>query len=114
MERCGEYILNEICYMKHNIEFRKCVEELIGLRINTFINLSYNEVKGMIYIDENKKRFSLNYHRIDCSCYQISNLIKKKEINYSMFILCYVYFLFLIIYVICTFIIFQFIYESNK
>ena len=78
MSKFGEDILNEIFYMKHNLEFRKCVEELIGLRIQTFINLTYNEVKGMIYIHENMKRFSLNYNNIDCSCYQILKLIKNK------------------------------------
>ena len=78
MNNLSEDILNEIFYLKHNLEYRRCVEELIGLRIKTFINLTYEEVKGMIYIHENMKRFSLNYHKIDCSCYQILKLIKKK------------------------------------
>ena len=38
MNKLSEDILNEICYLKHNIEYRKCVEELIGLRIKTFID----------------------------------------------------------------------------
>ena len=78
MNNLSEDILNEIFYLKHNLEYRKCVEELIGLRIKTFINLTYEEVKGMIYIHENMKRFSLNYHRIDSNSKQILNLIKKK------------------------------------
>ena len=78
MDKLSEDILNEIFYLKHNLEYRKCVEELIGLRIKTFINLTYEEVRGMIYIHENMKRFSLNYNKIDCSCYQILKLIKKK------------------------------------
>ena len=78
MNRLGEDILNEIFYLKHNIEFRAVVEQLIGLRIKTFINLTYKEVMGMVYIHENMKRFSLNYHRIDSNSKQILNLIKKK------------------------------------
>ena len=78
MDKLSEDLLHEIFYMKHNIEFRKCVEELICLRIKTFINLTYKEVMGMIYIHENMKRFSLNYHRIDSNSKQILKLIKKK------------------------------------
>ena len=77
MSLFSEEILNEIFYLKHNMEFRKRIEELIGLRIKTFINLTYTEVKGMIYIHKNTKHFSLNYNNIDCSCYQILKLIKK-------------------------------------
>ena len=78
MSLLSEDILNEIFYLKHNIEYRKCIEELIDLRIKTFINLTYTEIKGMIYVHKNMKVFSLNYHNIDCSCYQILKLIKKK------------------------------------
>ena len=78
MSLLSEDILNEIFYLKHNIEFRAVVEQLIDLRIKTFINLTYTEIKGMIYLHKNMKVFSLNYHNIDCSCYQILKLIKNK------------------------------------
>ena len=78
MNKLSEDILNYIFYLKHNLEYRKCVEELIGLRIKTFINLTYKEVMGMIYIHENMKRFSLNYHRIDSNSKQILNFLKNK------------------------------------
>lgn len=79
MNKLGEDILNEIFFMKHNLEFRKCIEQLINLRIKSaFSRFTYKELRGMVYISEGVVYQSLNYNNIDCSCYKILKLIKKK------------------------------------
>lgn len=79
MNRLGEDVLNEMFFMKHNLEFRSCIEQLINLRIKSaFSRFTYKELKGMVYVNEGVVYPSLNYNNIDCSCYKILNLIKKK------------------------------------
>ena len=82
MYKSNNILENDIFFMKHNLEYRRCVEQLIGLRIKTFINLTYREVMGMIYIHEHMRMFSLSYHMIDSNSKQILKSIKRNSLFY--------------------------------
>ena len=68
--------------MKHNLEYRYVIEQLINLRIRSaFTRFTYKEVKGMIYVYEGVIQPSLNYNNIDCSCYKILELVNSGNRN---------------------------------
>ena len=84
MDRLTEELSNHIFNMKHNLEYRNVIEELINLRIrikSADSRFTYYEVKGMIYIHEGVIYPSLNYNNMNCSCYKILELINSCNRN---------------------------------
>ena len=82
MNRLNEELTDIIYKMKHNLEYRNVIEELINFRIKSaYTRFTYKEVKGMIYIYEGVVYPSLNYNNIDCSCYKILELINSCNRN---------------------------------
>ena len=82
MNRLSEELTDIIYKMKHNLDYRCVIVELINLRVkSSFSRFTYKEIKGMIYVYEGVVYPSLNYNNIDCSCYKILELVNSGNRN---------------------------------
>jgi hypothetical protein len=82
MNILNDDVLNKIYFMKHNLEFRECINELLNAKLHTKFGLNYLQSLKMFYFNHNKvKTLCVNVHNIDCTYKELLLFI----INNKMF-----------------------------